>query len=44
MDDDAFIECPVCKGEGVDLDGYVVGSAMGMAKLEMRILQDVELI
>jgi glycosyltransferase involved in cell wall biosynthesis len=23
MEDDAFIECPVCKGEGVDLEGYI---------------------
>jgi DnaJ-class molecular chaperone len=29
MEDDAFIECPVCKGEGVDLEGYICWKCEG---------------
>jgi DnaJ-class molecular chaperone len=32
-DDDAFIECEVCKGEGIDLDGYVCWKCKGYGQI-----------
>lgn len=30
----AFIECPVCKGEGVDLDGYICWKCRGHGQIK----------
>jgi DnaJ-class molecular chaperone len=36
MEDDAFIECPVCKGEGVDLEGYICCKCEGQGRIRHK--------
>jgi hypothetical protein len=33
MEDAAFIECPACEGEGVDLEGYICWKCKGQGQI-----------
>lgn len=34
VEDDALIECPICNGEGVDLDGYICWKCKGQGQIK----------
>jgi hypothetical protein len=33
MEDDDFIECPACNGEGIDLDGFACWKCRGFGQI-----------
>jgi hypothetical protein len=34
--EDAFVECPVCNGDGVDLEGYICWKCKGHGQIEHK--------